>query len=97
MTSSVDQNLTKLQQTVQLVFHRMQQVERENARLIDANKRQAMRISELEEAQEKWLQQSITLSSGIGRLPDEDKKQLKKRLDKYLSDIDKCLSTLHAK
>jgi len=43
---------------------------------------------------EKLQQKVSVLQTAAGQMPDGDKKEFEKRINQYIKDIDKCISTL---
>lgn len=92
--SLLDQHIQTLQQKVQLLVKKHQQLEKENQRLKDqlsglkevqTEKKQEFEVLELENAMLKASQQ---------QLDDKEKKELEKKLNHFVTEIDRCIALL---
>ncbi len=92
MTEQIQRIEDKVQQLLKeysLARKEIQQLQKENDRLQEQLKLQNGQVAELN-------QKADSLKMYAGGLPGSTKKELEKRIDTYLKDIDKCLALLHS-
>jgi len=80
----------KLQQVVhryQLLQKEHEQLNKEVAILRDKEKARLIRIDELE-------MKTMALQTATGQLNETDKKEVEKRINRYIRDIDRCIALL---
>lgn len=77
-----------------LLIKRYSALAAENKRLKETIHEQTRHMEELN-SKLKELEQSMSERSANPAMGDEEKEQMKKRLDKVLADIDKILTTLN--
>lgn len=92
---AIHQQLEQIQQQVTKLIRMQQQLQKENLRL----RKQLMDTELANTHQEKGLQSlrqqlEQTQLSKVG-WSDEEKKQLEKKINQYLKEIDACLAILH--
>lgn len=91
---SSDQQLKRINEKLQQLLKRHEMLQKENEKLrseIIPSKQREMafleQISHLE-------QQVIVLKTATGKMEESDRKELDKKLNGYLKEIDKCISML---
>lgn len=97
MASSIKNNIEQLQKLVAAMLKQSHALRLENRKLKDKLEAADEKINQLQAEKDQWMQKAAALSSGVGNLPDPEKKALQKKIDGYLTEIDKCLSALNGK
>lgn len=97
MPSAIKENVEQLQLMVSALLKQLHAVQNENKKLKIKQEAAQNQIDKLNIEKEQWMQKSTALSSGVKNLPEADKKALQKKIDSYLSAIDKCLLALNVK
>lgn len=97
MPSAIKENIEQLQIMVSALLKQLHAAQGENNKLRTKLEVAGKQIDTLNTEKEQWMQKSTALSSGVKHLPEADKKALQKKIDSYLSAIDKCLLALNAK
>ena len=93
--STLSDNLVQLQQKLMQVLKQYSQLQRENARLRRNLLKKDTLLKDREEHL-KGLQQKVdALGLSKDGFSTEEKKQLEKRINAYVNEIDKCLSILN--
>jgi len=85
----IENKIQQLLKEYNLARKEIQQLQKENDRLHEQLKLQNQQVAELS-------QKADSLKMYAGGLPGSAKKELEKRIDTYLKDIDKCLALLHS-
>jgi chromosome segregation ATPase len=92
--SNEEQSLQRLNDKLQQVAQRYQSLQKENQQLT----REIRVLKEREEAREKKvidLELKIAaIKTATGRLDDGEKKEIDKRLNHYIREIDRCIALL---
>jgi FtsZ-binding cell division protein ZapB len=81
----------KFQQLVKL----HQVLQKENEKLKEDSKKMSARCEALSLEAEKFRQQSEILKLSGNGLDEQEKKDLEKRLNQYVREIDRCIALLH--
>ncbi len=97
MPSAIKENIEQLQVMVSTLLKQLHAVQNEHKKLKLKHEAVLHQMDQLNIEKEQWMQKSTALSSGVKNLPEADKKALQKKIDSYLSAIDKCLLALNAK
>lgn len=97
MASAIKNNIEELQKTVAAMLKLLHTLRLENKKLKEKQDEATNRINNLLAEKDQWMQKAVALSTGVGILPDAEKKLVQKKIDNYLSEIDKCLSALNGK
>ena len=86
--------LIRIQEKLQILLGSYEAVQRENDRLRKQAAEQSLRVAEESEKIES-LEKTISVLRTLSvKLDPNDKRELEKRLNQYLKDIDKCISML---
>ncbi len=86
--------LIRIQEKLQILLGSYEAVQRENDRLRKQAAEQSLRVAEQSEKIES-LEKTISVLRTLSvKLDPNDKRELEKRLNQYLKDIDKCISML---
>lgn len=88
--------LKSLEDKLQKLMQRFEQLKKENGRLKDALNDAQTSLARANKKTEQLQQQNDALKIGVQHWTPEEKKKLQVRIDGYLKDIDKCLSVLDA-
>jgi chromosome segregation ATPase len=95
MSMEIDAQLKSIQAKLQQVMKQYQALQKENAQLKkEISKAYSLDTDKTEQLQ-KFQQQVDVLKLGVSGWDEEEKKELEKRIDVYLKEIDKCLSLLN--
>jgi hypothetical protein len=88
------EELIRIQEKVKLLVKRLQQLQQENEKmkllLHDAGEKGAAMAASISQLQ----QQVVILKTATNQLDEQDKKELEKRLNHYLKEIDRCINML---
>jgi hypothetical protein len=86
--------LKRIEEKVKLLIKQFQALQDENAKmkqlLSDASQKEAAMVSSIGKLQ----QQVVILKSATNQMEGNDKKELEKRLNHYLKEIDRCINML---
>ena len=85
----IEDKVQQLLKEYNLARKEIQKLQKENDRLHEQLQLQNEQAAELS-------QKADSLKLYAGGLPDSTKKELEKRIDIYLKDIEKCLALLHS-
>jgi predicted nuclease with TOPRIM domain len=92
--STTTQQLQRIAEKLQELLKEHGQLKKENKRLQSAleefNKKDKVQQQHVDELKE----QVSILKAGSGKMSDPDKKDLEKRLNTYLKEIDRCIALL---
>lgn len=95
MDSNISNHIAQLRQKIQQLIKLQDGLQKENARL---KKELAKAAEKQQQAQEQLLhlqQQLDAARINTGDQSPDEKKQLSKRIDMYLKEIDKCLAIIN--
>ena len=88
------EELIRIQEKVRLLLKQYQQLQHENEKLKhllrDAGEKEATMAASISQLQ----QQVVILKTATNQLDEQDKKELEKRLNHYLKEIDRCINML---
>ena len=91
---AVEQHIKNLRDKMQLLARKQRQLEKENAQL----KAQLMQLTDQQAAakheQEIVELQNAMLKASQQQLDDKEKKELEKKLNQFIAEIDRCISVL---
>jgi len=92
--SEINQQLKRINEKLQLVLKQNQLLIKENEKLtIELRQAKDIHADQLKKADE--LEQKISLlKMATGQLLETDKKELEKRLNLYIKEIDRCITML---
>jgi hypothetical protein len=92
--TDIGQQLKRINEKLQLVLKQNQLLQKENEKLtIDLRQAALIRDEQLKRIDE--LEQKISLlKMATGQLLESDKKELEKRLNLYIREIDRCINML---
>jgi hypothetical protein len=92
--AELDNHIKRIHDKLQLLLRKYQSLQKDNDR-------QSILIEELKQAKEKASQQIITLQEQVsvlkavaGQMNETDKKIFEKNINRYISEIDKCIGIL---
>lgn len=92
--SNEEQSLQRINDKLQQVAQRYQSLQKENQQLT----REIRVLKEREEAREKKIidleLKMAAIKTATGRLDDGEKKEIDKRLNHYIREIDRCIALL---
>ena len=88
------EELIRIQDKVKLLLKQFQQLQHENNKLKnllrDAGEKETAMAASISQLQ----QQVVILKTATNQLDEQDKKELEKRLNLYLKEIDRCINML---
>ena len=88
------EELIRIQEKVRLLLKQYQQLQQENEKmkhlLRNAGEKEASMAASISQLQ----QQVVILKTATNQLDEQDKKELEKRLNHYLKEIDRCINML---
>lgn len=91
---TVDQQFNTLNEKLQLLLKQYQRLQKDNDRLreeLDLARHNALSSEQKTEALE---QQIAILKLASGEMNEQDKRELEKKLNQYIKEIDRCISFL---
>ena len=91
----LDIQLKNLQQKIQLMLKQNQLLLKQNNAFQKENESLKAALAEKENVLKQMREQTDLLKLNSNALDDAEKKELRKRIDTYLAEIDKCLSLLN--
>ena len=91
----LDNQLKSIQHKLQLILKQNQLLLRQNNTLQKENEVLKASINEKEDTLQKLQQQIDICKLSSNELGDDEKKELRKRIDIYLAEIEKCLVILN--
>lgn len=92
--SSVTEKLATINAKVSRLLRDLNGTERENERLRNEAESLRRREQELTTRCRELEEQVAVLKAAAGRLDDETRKELEKRLGQYIREIDRCIALL---
>lgn len=92
----MNEQVLRIEQKVQQLLKQYQQSQKENLQMKKENQKLKMQLQEETDEKNKILQQNDALRIYSSAIDINSKKELEKRINIYLKDIDKCLALLHA-
>jgi chromosome segregation ATPase len=96
MSSEFDIQLQNIQQKLQQVMRQYQHLQKENDQLKAELKHSQSLLAEKNKQLAELQQKADVLKLGVKEYSDQEKKDLEKRIDEYLKEIEKCLALLNA-
>lgn len=92
--TAIDQHIQSLQQKMQLLVKKHQQLEKENKKLKDElNGLKDKQFDKKQEVEVLEMQNAI-LKASQQHLDDREKKELEKKLNLFIKEIDRCIALL---
>lgn len=91
----MNEQVLRIEQKVQQLLTQYQQSQKENLQMKKENQKLKMQLQEEIDEKNKILQQNDALRIHSSSIDINSKKELEKRINIYLKDIDKCLALLH--
>ena len=90
----LEEHIQRINEKMQQLLRQYQLQQKENERL----KRELLQVRELETARAKQIeeleQKVAVLKTATSNMSEADKKELEKRLNSYIKEIDKCIGML---
>ena len=91
---SQEQSWKRINDKLQLVLQQYQLLQRDNDRLLADLKEHKARDAEQAQQIVELESKVAALKMATGQLADADKKDLEKRLNQYIREIDRCIAML---
>lgn len=92
----MNEQVLRIEQKVQQLLKQYQQSQKENLQMKKENQKLKIQLQDETDEKNKILQQNDALRIYSSSIDINSKKELEKRINIYLKDIDKCLALLHA-
>lgn len=92
----MNEQVLRIEQKVQQLLKQYQQLQKENLQIKTENQKLRVQLQEQIDDTNKLRQQRDATKINGGSMDESSKKDLEKRINIYLKDIDKCLALLHA-
>ena len=93
--------MSTLETHIKIVNEKLQQLLKKNTSLQKQNEMLRVEITALKEKEKDYKetieaigQKVNILQAASGNMSDEDQKELEKRIDRYIKEIDKCINIL---
>jgi hypothetical protein len=90
--SEVDVHIKRIQEKLQLLIRRHQELQKENSQLKKELERSAKQSANHQQTIETLKQQVEVLKISSGNWDEHDKKEFEKRINHYIKEIDKCIA-----
>jgi regulator of replication initiation timing len=90
----MEQQLKRIQDKLQQLLKQQTLLLKENERLTLENKELKERLGKHQDEAETLEQRIAALKMATGSLNDKEKKELEKRMNGYIKEIDRCISML---
>lgn len=92
--SSTEQQLKRIQDKLRQLLKQHSAVQKENSKLRDELQQVRQKISAQQQTTDELRQQISILKMNAGEMKEADKKELEKRINAYLKEIDRCIALL---
>jgi predicted nuclease with TOPRIM domain len=89
-----EKQIQGLLQKFQLLVKKHQSLEKENIRLVKEVTELKERLSAVKKESEIFEMQNAMLKAGSDQLDEKEKKDMEKKLNFYIAEIDRCISVL---
>ncbi|MBE2229738.1 MAG: hypothetical protein IAE96_03725 [Chitinophagaceae bacterium] len=89
-----EEQLNRIQEKLQQLLKQYSYVRKENDRLKEELSETKEKLSRNEKMTEELSQQVAVLKMNAGGLAEQDKKELEKKINHYLREIDRCIALL---
>ena len=90
----LETGIQRVNEKLQLLLRQYTRIQQENAKYRQLLAEKEQQTSGLSEKIEQLKQQVIILKAATHQLNDQDKKELEKKLNHYLKEIDRCINML---
>jgi chromosome segregation ATPase len=92
--TSIDQHIQSLNQKMQQLVKKYQQLEKENYKLKEELVIIKKQVDEKKQGYEIMEMQNAMLKASQQQLDDKEKKELEKKLNHFIKEIDRCIEIL---
>jgi hypothetical protein len=92
--TSIDQHIQSLNQKMQLLVKKYQQLEKENYKLKQELVIIKKHVDEKKQGFEIMEMQNAMLKASQQQLDDKEKRELEKKLNHFIKEIDRCIEML---
>lgn len=92
--NTTEQQIKRIQDKLQQLLKAHAALQKENRRLKDELQTAAAKISSNQQQVEELKQQVSVLKVSAGSMNEADKKEMEKRINGYLKEIDRCIALL---
>lgn len=93
--AELDVQLQNIHNKLQQLLKKHLQLQKENEQLKNELNKQQQLLAEKNQQLSELQEKADILKLGVSGLNDQDKKDLERRIDSYLREIEKCLSLLN--
>jgi FtsZ-binding cell division protein ZapB len=90
----MEQQLKRIQDKLQQLLKQYQLLQKENEKLTNENSSLKQKLQAGVGHTEELEQRMAALKMASGQLSEEDRKELEKRMNGYIREIDRCISIL---
>ena len=90
----LEANLKRLQEKAQQLLRRFKSVQQENDRLRKTVQEAEDKFKQAQEQVQQLRMQVDVLKMNAGELKSADKKEIEKKINNYLKEIDRCIALL---
>lgn len=91
---NTEQHLKRIQEKLQQLLKQHAAVQKENSRLKNELQEAREKILQQQKNMDELKQQASILKMNAGEMSGADKKELEKRINSYLKEIDRCIALL---
>ena len=88
------EELIRIQEKVRLLLKQYQQLQQENEKMKHLIRTAGEKEASMAASISQLQQQVVILKTATNQLDEQDKKELEKRLNHYLKEIDRCINML---
>lgn len=92
--STTEQHLKRIQDKLQQLLKQHTALQKENSRLKEELDKSKQQTSQHHKNIDELKQQVTILKLNAGQMSEEDKKEIEKRINNYLKEIERCIALL---
>jgi chromosome segregation ATPase len=90
----MEQQLQRISTKLSQILRQYQLLQQENERLQKKVQEYALKQGDLETGMANLQEQVLVLKAGIGKMDPADKKELERKINQYIREINKCIAFL---
>lgn len=90
----MEQQLRRIQEKIQQLLKRNQLLQKENEKLTQDNQALREQLNNQQELVDGLEQKLTAVKMSSGNLTEEERKELEKRMNAYIREIDRCITML---
>jgi len=94
MIDQLSQQVNRINDKLQLVLRQVNLLQKENEALKSAMKLSTLELEKCRKSAGELEQQLAVIKMAAGEMNEKDKKEMEKRLNLYIREVDRCISFL---